>query len=71
MKRNQVAIKHGFRSGLEDDINESLKKSKKITVMKQKKYHTFNHKQNITTLQILYYLKKMVKPYILNPKAVG
>ena len=29
MKRNQVAIKHGFRSGLEDDINESLKKSKK------------------------------------------
>lgn len=29
MKRNQVALKHGFRSGLEDSINESLKKSKK------------------------------------------
>ena len=29
MKRNKVAIKHGFRSGLEDNINESLKKSKK------------------------------------------
>jgi hypothetical protein len=29
MKINKVAIKNGFRSGLEDDINESLKKSKK------------------------------------------
>ena len=29
MKRNQVAIKHGFRSGLEDNINEELKKNKK------------------------------------------
>ena len=64
MKRNKVALKHGFRSGLEDDINESLKKSKKIMVMKQKKYHTFNHKQNTTTRQILYYLKKTVKNYI-------
>lgn len=24
MKRNQVALKHGFRSGLEDSVNESL-----------------------------------------------
>lgn len=30
MKRNAVAIKHGFRSGLEDAINESLKTSKKL-----------------------------------------
>ena len=29
MKRNAVAIKHGFRSGLEDTINENLKSSKK------------------------------------------
>ncbi len=29
MKRNQVAIKHGFRSGLEDDINNLLKESNK------------------------------------------
>jgi hypothetical protein len=29
MKRNAVAIKHGFRSGLEDKINENLKSSKK------------------------------------------
>jgi hypothetical protein len=29
MKFNKVAIKHGFRSGLEDQLNESLKKSKK------------------------------------------
>ena len=29
MKRNAVAIKHGFRSGLEDTINESLVQSKK------------------------------------------
>lgn len=25
MRRNQVALKHGFRSGLEDTVNESLK----------------------------------------------
>ena len=30
MKRNKVALKHGFRSGLEETINEALKKSKKI-----------------------------------------
>ena len=30
MKRNAVAIKHGFRSGLEDKINESLKYAKKL-----------------------------------------
>lgn len=29
MKRNKVAIKHGFRSGLEETINEHLNKSKK------------------------------------------
>lgn len=29
MKRNKVALKHGFRSGLEETINESLNKSKK------------------------------------------
>lgn len=29
MKFNKVALKHGFRSGLEDQLNESLKKSKK------------------------------------------
>jgi predicted nuclease of restriction endonuclease-like RecB superfamily len=29
MKRNAVAIKHGFRSGLEDTINENLKSSNK------------------------------------------
>ena len=29
MNINKVAIKHGFRSGLEDNINETLKKSKK------------------------------------------
>ena len=29
MKRNAVAIKHGFRSGLEDNINDSLQESKK------------------------------------------
>ena len=30
MKRSEVAIKHGFRSGLEDTINESLKSAKKL-----------------------------------------
>lgn len=30
MKRSAVAIKHGFRSGLEDAINESLKSAKKL-----------------------------------------
>ena len=30
MKRSAVAIKHGFRSGLEDTINESLKSAKKL-----------------------------------------
>ena len=30
MKRNAVAIKHGFKSGLEDTINESLKSAKKL-----------------------------------------
>jgi len=30
MKRSEVAIKHGFRSGLEDTINESLKSDKKL-----------------------------------------
>jgi Phage endonuclease I len=29
MRRNQVAIKHGFRSGLEDTVNDLLKESKK------------------------------------------
>jgi hypothetical protein len=29
MKRNKVALKHGFRSGLEETINESLNKSRK------------------------------------------
>ena len=30
MKKSAVAIKHGFRSGLEDTINESLKSAKKL-----------------------------------------
>lgn len=30
MRRNQVAIKHGFRSGLEENINDLLKQSNKI-----------------------------------------
>jgi predicted nuclease of restriction endonuclease-like RecB superfamily len=30
MRRNQVAIKHGFRSGLEESINDLLKESNKI-----------------------------------------
>ena len=29
MKRNQVAIKHGFRSGLEDNVNDLLKEQNK------------------------------------------
>ncbi len=28
MRRNQVAIKHGFRSGLEDNVNDLLRESK-------------------------------------------
>jgi predicted nuclease of restriction endonuclease-like RecB superfamily len=30
MRRNQVAIKNGFRSGLEENINDLLKESNKI-----------------------------------------
>jgi len=30
MKKSAVAIKHGFKSGLEDTINESLKSAKKL-----------------------------------------
>ena len=29
MRRNQVAIKHGFRSGLEDNVNDMLKEHNK------------------------------------------
>lgn len=29
MRRNQVAIKHGFRSGLEDNVNDMLKENNK------------------------------------------
>ena len=29
MRRNQVAIKHGFRSGLEDNVNDLLKEQNK------------------------------------------
>ena len=29
MRRNQVAIKHGFRSGLEDNVNDRLKEQNK------------------------------------------
>ena len=29
MRRNQVAIKHGFRSGLEDTVNDMLKENNK------------------------------------------
>lgn len=29
MRRNQVAIKHGFRSGLEDTVNDMLKEQNK------------------------------------------
>lgn len=29
MRRNQVAIKHGFRSGLEDNVNDMLKENGK------------------------------------------
>jgi len=29
MRRNQVAIKHGFRSGLEDNVNDMLKEQNK------------------------------------------
>ena len=29
MRRNQVAIKHGFRSGLEDKVNDMLKENNK------------------------------------------
>ena len=30
MRRNQVAIKHGFRSGLEDTVNDMLKENGKL-----------------------------------------
>ncbi len=30
MRRNQVAIKHGFRSGLEDNVNDMLKEHNKL-----------------------------------------
>lgn len=30
MRRNQVAIKHGFRSGLEDTVNDMLKEHNKL-----------------------------------------
>lgn len=65
MKINKVALKHGFRSGLEETINESLNKSKKKFGYESEKISYIQPQTNHTyTPDFILTKKDGVKMYI-------